>query len=612
MFRFIAWTWAPNDPRQAKRSAQLEEQVRQQLPQWRKVLSREGLIVYLLGPSRFAQVLPDDEGVVLGTAFARGAAESSVCERAVGRHLVENYWGQYVAFLFDASEQKSTVLRDPSGAIPCLCTQVDSLRIYLSDINDLVQLNVREFAVNWDFVRERLVMPWRIEARETGLIDVTNLAAGECESSRGGTIERRFCWNPFDFASDPIDRIDAAVEALRAAVMTSIHTWAAQHRVILHSLSGGFDSSLVLACLASCPSMPEVESVTYYSPNRDDERDFARAMAAHANSHLHECAWSTDVDLRSFLSVTRSASPTMYLQWLELGQSQAQAASELGATAIFGGHGGDQLFVQRCLNRTAADYVHDRGLTPGLWAVCLGAAVKENISVWSVLTEAISFRFRPSAIDLRMEALSHRNLLTEDAVRTSNAHRFAHPWFSVARSVGPAKFDQIHSLTTPIEFYDPFGDRLSIERIYPLMSQPLIEACLRIPTYVLAKDGEDRALARKAFEQELPSLIRKRHEKGRLDEHIKEIYLNNLSAIREILLDGELVRRGLLDREKVEQALTRRPSAGVGGLVEVMDHLSTEAWLHSWSASRATSHTALPYSDPDLRDRSTRSHTSRQ
>jgi asparagine synthase (glutamine-hydrolysing) len=228
------------------------------------------------------------------------------------------------------------------------------------------------------------------------------------------------------------------------------------------------------------------------------------------------------------------------------------------------------------------------------------------------LKEAISFRFRPMMTDPRMEALAHRNLLTEEAVRTADLQRFAHPWFEVAKSVGPAKFDQIHSLTTPIEFYDPFGDRLAVERIYPLMSQPLIEACLRIPTYVLAKDGEDRALARMAFEKELPSAIRRRHEKGRLDEHIKEIYLKNLSAIREILLDGELVRRGLLDRVKVEQALTKRPNAGVGGLVEVMDHLSTEAWLHSWSASPAISDIALPWPDPSLRDRLTRNQTSRR
>ena len=54
-------------------------------------------------------------------------------------------------------------------------------------------------------------------------------------------------------------------------------------------------------------------------------------------------------------------------------------------------------------------------------------------------------------------------------------------------------------LRQPFDFYDPLGQGNEAERISPLFSQPLMELCLRIPTYVLTEGGWDRAVARRAF-----------------------------------------------------------------------------------------------------------------
>ena len=118
----------------------------------------------------------------------------------------------------------------------------------------------------------------------------------------------------------------------------------------------------------------------------------------------------------------------------------------------------------------------------------------------------------------------------------------------------------------------------------PLLSQPLVETCLRIPTYVLIRSGRDRAVARQAFERDLPSEIARRQAKGRADQHVRNILDANLDFVRELLLDGVLVKRGWLNRAALELYLTRERSPADHQYSEILqEHLCTEAWLRRWS-----------------------------
>ncbi len=121
-----------------------------------------------------------------------------------------------------------------------------------------------------------------------------------------------------------------------------------------------------------------------------------------------------------------------------------------------------------------------------------------------------------------------------------------------------------------------------MERISPLRSQPVVEVCLRIPTYWHASDGWSRALARRAFAADVPREILQRHLKGGVDGYVKRLLFANIQFVRELLLDGLLIREGLLDRRKLADTLSGRTTRGGAEMAEVFDHLSTEAWLRTW------------------------------
>jgi asparagine synthase (glutamine-hydrolysing) len=124
--------------------------------------------------------------------------------------------------------------------------------------------------------------------------------------------------------------------------------------------------------------------------------------------------------------------------------------------------------------------------------------------------------------------------------------------------------------------------RDALPEVAPLLSQPVVEACLRIPLYTLMHDGRDRALARDAFAGAIPEAICHRQGKGGLEEHAARSLHHNLALVRPLLLEGHLVDAGLLDRHKVADALTRDPTRSIGRVAELMEYTTVEAWLRSW------------------------------
>jgi len=161
--------------------------------------------------------------------------------------------------------------------------------------------------------------------------------------------------------------------------------------------------------------------------------------------------------------------------------------------------------------------------------------------------------------------------------------RYPHPWFTHLRHV---RWDVIRRLGTLIgtpEFYNVIdAAQPEPELIAPLYAQPAVELFLRIPIHVHALGGRDRGLARRAFVREVPQPILQRLWKDRAPGFHSELLLRNLDLVRELFLDGVLVREGLLDRAAVEAALAPGPSKTQVLPVEIYRHLDVEIWARYW------------------------------
>jgi asparagine synthase (glutamine-hydrolysing) len=292
------------------------------------------------------------------------------------------------------------------------------------------------------------------------------------------------------------------------------------------------------------------------------------------------------LSLEPLLQARKSCIPSDNFFYLEGGRVEAELAVEKGATAVFSGYGGDQIFYQARARYGAADYLSRYGLRPALFGVALDAARVDRMSVWGVLRDAFTHGLLRRRWTQRDELGHHRPLLRAEVVGDISADAsLVHPWLQAPGRLSSGKIWHAHQLLFPYDFYNPLGGDSDPETVTPLFSQPLLEVALRIPTWLLTLGGWDRALARRAFQHDVPRPIVTRRTKGGQEEHAKSILVRNLGFARDLLLDGKLVGAGILDRDRVADVLSGRPSRTASSNVELYACLSVEAWLRQWQAA---------------------------
>jgi asparagine synthase (glutamine-hydrolysing) len=600
MFSYVALAW-DTDAEEASAAAQFIANSLTSDARWRVALHRPGIAVFSTGERpniNQAYPLGGGRGVVLGKLFRRdGAApslghftespdDSDAVAPIEGHHLVERYWGRYVAFI-EAEDGGFAVLRDPSAALPCFRMYRDGVDIVFSWLEDVLAIlpSYRFPSVDWECLAAHIAFG-ELTGRPTALEGVIQVLPGELVQlgkPRGATS---LLWNPCDHAgAAPLVDIAQASGALRRVVTNCAVSWASCYESVVLRLSGGVDSSILACCLSAQHTRTRITCLNYHSPGSDsDERPYARLAAARAQRELVELERDADYRLEQVLDVARTPSPTNYLGRLGA-RTDADLAAAVGAPALFTGTGGDQLFFEFSHWWPAADYLRRRGFDRGFLATALDAARLGKVSLWRATRLAVVDRFRTGAPP--MQTKRHWALATETLWEpSSHPVRFLHPAHTEAFRLPIGKLMQVQQVTHFGGYYDPYQRQAAPELVNPLLSQPLIELCLRIPTYALTLGGRRRGLARHAFAQDLPPEIASRRSKGGLQEQISTVLARNLDFAREVLLDGELVRHRLLDRRRIESALEGGPRAAPGRAGEIHMYIGVEAWLQRWASSR--------------------------
>lgn len=607
MFRYMAVIWDPSQRAQAETTASLVRRLHTPDGAWQTVLAADGMRVFCTGATPGGSgvtPLPGQAGVILGTLFERSkdplepatpvgaqlkASEASAIVGSNGAQLLSSYWGRYVAFLFDARSSRKCVLKDPTGRLPCFRTSLHGITVFFSCLADCVNLRFLSFDINWSYITTRIgraLGDWG----QTGLQGVTELVGGTCIEFCGDRISERVLWNPMAIAdSDILDEPHQAAYMVRATVNACTAAWASAHAGILCRTSGGLDSSIVLACLKEAPTHPQITCVTYYgSGTGSDELTWARIAAGHFGYDIEPCECEVRVPIEALQAMGPLASPPADYSWALAGDSERELANRRGATAVMTGDGGDSVFGRYSVDFACADFLRHRGLRPQLLSLAVDVALLRNQSVWSVLKTTVRSDLRKQRRKDIERLKSGRMLVQSDVFEaaTSDAAHKVHPWFATA--VRCAASDVVEMVVQPDLFYHPLHSpgEFELEPLYPLCSQPLVELCLRIPSYTHMDEGRSRGLARRAFRAELPEAIFRRQWKDAAQELDYRLIRENAHAIREFLLDGILVEKGYLNRERVDRSLSDEPSKQTAVIHEVTDHLIVEAWLRTWSDAR--------------------------
>lgn len=601
MEQFVAVAYTPHDEAARAAASQITLRLRR-MQTWNLVAELTGAVVFRSGQSNVptrVHVLPGHAGVVIGRLF-RNAPEKTRADELEsiddseatqvvatdGRYLLEHFWGYYVAFLRLSTRSEFKVIRDCSGKFPCYRVFHEGVHLFLSDPDIAPTLGVPPLSIDWQYLASFLLFD-DMRVRRTGLREVTEILPGESLTIGSDVARPAVLWNPAQIsASAIVDDFADACTALDHVARQCIDAWAMLHRDILLNLSGGFDSAVVLGCLLESSIRPRITCINRYThEHSEDERGYARIAAESANVRLLEVEWSAGgvkLDER-LLDVPRMARPGLDILTFAEVALRNELAQSLAVAAVWTGQGGDHLFLRRPTSLIVADYLHWHGLGARLTTSVADAARLADESYWSVLRSTIATRMKRRRWLPANARPTGTSFVRPDALPLRDAEFALHPWLEERGDIPPGKLEQIRDLADVVNQWSVFAPIEHAQEHHPLLSQPIIETCLRIPTYLLVAGGRKRSLARATFADIVPRQIVERESKGSTKAYTTAALRKGMPFVRELLLDGLLVREGVLDRTALEPHVVHGRPLHASQFYPMLACIAAEIWSRTWA-----------------------------
>jgi asparagine synthase (glutamine-hydrolysing) len=523
--------------------------------------------------------LPDG-GVVIGQLFddagipiIDGAQLPELRGAQMRQHIIRHCWGEYVVVQPSAVPWEFAVMHAPSvsNGLPCIYSYHQGSGFIASDISLAIQLGVYRKRVDWDYVIRFLTYPY-LRTQRTALADVSELLPGSLLDLRGTAPVTEQAWTPWDFVARGNRYLDfrEATISVRQAVSSVVRALASLDETVLLELSGGLDSSIIGTCLRDSTATVACSTLVTPVPGAD-ERLYARLIAASLGVELQtenlpfECADFSFEDVAD--PVRPSVGPLQYAIDTVMGA----VGDELMADSVFSGGGGDSVFSYLRTAAPAVDAFRERGASAGLRAI-QDLATLHQCTVWRALHLSIRKLLRkpqaPFKPDMSFLAPSPSAEVPMD-----------HPWFHAPDRTLPGDRERIFELAGNQIFVDYAPRRTRRFFRMPLLCQPVVEACLRAPSWMWISGGQNRAVARAAFADLLPAGVSSRRSKGTFMSYLGEVYRRNKGQMLEFLRDGHLHSRGMLDMDALQGFVHADQPPRDSTFTRILDLCRVENWI---------------------------------
>lgn len=549
---------------------------------WRRTAWSKGVVLQRGHHSSAVQIgkgailigsLFDAEGVpVTGEALKPLLARPDVDPVSA---LLDRYWGRYVLIRLDPEGQPIRAFADPSGGLGAVTWRVSGRRVIASEPTiEVLSTFTPDLTIDRAVLAGFMADASSLSSR-SALKGVRLIPPG-AEVDLTGAGEATQIWQAADYAAQPITNRRVAETRLREAVFGAVRGLA-DGRTILAEVSGGLDSSIIAGALCEARAEVRVWLNLAIDKGAGDERPYARALAAHLRVPLTEIAQAPLVFDPQDQSVVQTGFAPSF-NGLDAGYDLdlLRVGEAAGIEAIMTGLAGDTVFFSSHTALAMQDHVRRLGWRA--WTTpFLG-----DLARW---TRRSAYELIKLGLTTEPKAPIYPMVLPDwficDGVTSS------HPWLERASDLAPAKHLQLQSLTHQLASIGRSRRGQRFDILYPLLTQPVMQAALAIPIDLLVEGGRDRALARRAFTTILPPMIVERRSKGDASYRFAAALAKGLAALRPFLLEGRLAAMGLIDPSRLEAALVESELAQQGGSTLPMRVAALESWVRYWEGIAA-------------------------
>jgi asparagine synthase (glutamine-hydrolysing) len=226
----------------------------------------------------------------------RGTGDTAVLPHLYeedGAGFVERLHGMFALALWDGARERLVLARDRLGKKPLLWTRLaDGTLAFASELKALLRLPGMAREIDLDAIDEYLALQY-VSGDRTALRGIRKLPPGHVlvAGSDSHSIEPYWRLEP----APPSDREEEWLDRVRTTVAAAVRQRLVADVPLGALLSGGIDSSIVVALMAQASSEPVRTFTVGFSDARYDEREFARAVAQRYGTVHEELAIEEDV-----------------------------------------------------------------------------------------------------------------------------------------------------------------------------------------------------------------------------------------------------------------------------------------------------------------------------
>jgi asparagine synthase (glutamine-hydrolysing) len=502
-----------------------------------------------------------------------------------GLDCVQHLRGMFGFALWDAKRRQLLVARDRLGVKPLYWTETGGRLIFASELKAILQVPGVERQINWGSL-DHLFTFLTTPSSESIVAGIHKLEPGHVlvASAEKGVSVRRY-WAPrFEPAQDKPESY--FVEGVRGLIEESVKLRMISDVPLGAFLSGGLDSSAVVANMARLTNQPVKTFSIGFAESDFNELRYARMVAERFGTEHHELVLEPSVveiveDIAWYLDEPfgdSSAIPTYLV---------SQMASQ-HVTVVLSGDGGDELFAG-----------YDKYLIEGRERAALPAVARAALrALGSVMPDGMRGRnfVNHHGLDAAERYLDASTLFREDQKRrlfTPQAYarvaqgdaqagaRALLPgsghWLSELQQLDLARALPLDILTK----VDRMSMAHSIESREPLLDHKLVEFCGTIPPELQTRNGTGKHVFKQAMRGVLPDEIIDRRKQG-FGVPLGHWFRGQLSGFtRDLLLSGPALGRGIFDQAYVLKLIERHERGQDLGL-QLWTLISFELWCRTF------------------------------
>ena len=533
--------------------------------------------------------LKNDTGLLIGRLFENNSGNQA---RDLGlslndliadpEKLSKNYWGRYILSIFNQDEKTITLFRDPLGLTTLYIAKTLGGIIFSSKLSIIYDSLLDKPSINWNYLTSYVAYP-HFPTLTTPFNDIFELSAGHfIMLSEDSFTEQKPFWFPVNDSSyanqnDYEEKIIPILENCTRA-------WSNNASNIYVELSGGIDSSSVLMILKQiAPDNVTLTGVNFYHPliASSNEIIHARKVAA-------SCAIDLQlIDLSDHLLLTklpnyRTCKPSSFL--LNCSADEAIAAYTKGSNnnEIMTGQGGDHLFMCPPSIDSVTDYFLEKGVN-GITKKIKDISAYYRMPLVQVLGKSIQSLakyYTGSNSYLQKPIVS--SWMQKSFKEKLDARIFRSTFLDKLKDLNPAKAQHVFSIYQAIMYIDRGHKLENKPSIDPLLSQPLVELALSIPTYEMYGDGNDRIPFRRAFFNYTKNDYIWRKTKGETSGIVSLSFQHNIKTVKELALEGRFAQENLINKELLFAEIMKIQHGSCENAWPIANLLAAEVWLNAW------------------------------